>query len=130
MTVKTQDKRKMAITCTTLTSDDKKKLILFQIYLIYAERSLEDFYSSGMCTGIYISTVISAAADEGPDEMTFFAAGLHYLLTFPTRMSKITQKSVCLYANFSEKGCLDLSGDTCISLYMRTFPKGRIVWIV
>ena len=63
----------------------------------------------------YISTIISAAADEGPDEMTCFPAGLHYLLTFSARMSKITQKSVCLYANFSEKGCLDLSGDTCIS---------------
>ena len=37
---------------------------------------------------------------------------------------KITQKSVCLYANFSEKRCLDLSGD--ISPYMRTFSKGII----
>ena len=72
----------------------------------------------------YISTVISAAADEGPGEMTGFPAGLHYLLAFPTRMSKITQKSVLLYANSSEKGCLDLSGD--IAPYMRTFPKGRI----
>ena len=78
----------------------------------------------------YISTIISAAADEGPDEMTCFPAGLHYLLTFPTRMSKITQKSVCLYANFSEKGGLDLSGDTCISPYMRTFPKVRILWMM
>ena len=34
-----------------------------------------------------------------------FPAGLHYLLTFPTRMSKISQKSMCLYANFFEKGC-------------------------
>ena len=73
-----------------------------------------------------MSTIISATADEGPDEMTCFPAGLHYLLTFPTRMSKITQKSVCLYANFSEKGCFDLSGDTCISPHMQTFPKGRI----
>ena len=32
--------------------------------------------------------------------------------------------SIYLYANFSEKECLDLSGD--ISPYMRTFPKGRI----
>ena len=39
-------------------------------------------------------------------------------------MSKITQKSVCLCANFSEKGFLDLSGD--ILPYLRTFPKGRI----
>ena len=52
----------------------------------------------------YISTIISAAADEGPGEMMCFPAGLHYLLAFPTRMSKITQKSMCLYANFSEKG--------------------------
>ena len=62
-----------------------KMLILFHIYLIYAERSLEDFYSSGMYR---IATIISAAADEGPGEMTCFPAGLHYLLTFPTRMSK------------------------------------------
>ena len=48
----------------------------------------------------YISAIISAAADEGPDDLTCFPAGLHYLLTFPTRMSKITQKSVCLYAIF------------------------------
>ena len=39
--------------------------------------------------------------------MTCFIAGLHYLLTFPTRMSKI-QISMCLYANFSEKGCVSL----------------------
>ena len=70
----------------------------------------------------YISTIISAATDECPDEMTCFPAGLHYLLTFPTRMSKMTQKSACLYANFSEKGCCHVD----ISPYMRTFPKGRI----
>ena len=92
----------MAIICTTITYDDKKELVLFQINLIYAERSLADFYSSGTRTGIYF-TIISAAADEGPDEMMCIPAGLHYLLTFPTRMSKISQKSICLYANFSEK---------------------------
>ena len=80
----------------------QKELILFQIYPIYTERSLEYFHSSGM-----ISTIISAAADDGPDEMTCFPAGLHYVLIFTT-MSKITQKSVCLYAAFSEKGWLDL----------------------
>ena len=51
----------------------------------------------------HISTIISAAAEEGPDEMTCFPAGLYYLLTFRTRMSKITQKSVCFYAKFSKK---------------------------
>ena len=63
----------------------------------------------------YISTIISAAADleaiassvdEGPGEMMCFPAGLHYLITFPTRLSKISQKSMCLYANLSEKGCV------------------------
>ena len=49
----------------------------------------------------YISTIISAAADEGPDEMMCFPV---FFLTFSTRMSKISQKSMCLYANFSEKG--------------------------
>ena len=28
---------------------------------------------------LYISTIISVAADEGPDEMMCFPAGLHYL---------------------------------------------------
>ena len=76
-----------------------KVLILFQIYLIYDERSLADFYSNS--TRIF-STIISAAADEGPDEIMCFPAGLHYFLTFPTRMSKISQKSIRLYSNFSE----------------------------
>ena len=71
----------------------------------------------------YISTIISAAADEGPDKMMCFPAGLHYLLTFPTRMSKITQKSMCFYANFSEKGCLH------IAIYAN-FSKRENVWIV
>ena len=35
-----------------------------------------------------------------------FPAGLHYLSTFPTRMSKISQKSMGFFANFSKKGCL------------------------
>ena len=81
-----------------------------------------------MCVRVpaYISTIISAATDEGPDEMMRFPAGLHYLSTFPTRVSKITPKSVCLYANFSEKGCLDLSGD--ISPYkFELFQKGEFM---
>ena len=88
----------------------------------YAEQSLADFYSSGTCTA-YISTIISAAADEGPDEMMCFPAGLHYLLAFPTRMSKISQKSMCLYANFSEKICL------YIAIYAK-FSKKKNEWIV
>ena len=83
----------------------QKELILFQIYLVYAERSLADFHSSSTRTGIF-STIISAAANEGPDEILCFPAGQHYLLTFLTRLSSISQKSMCLYANFSEKGCL------------------------
>ena len=43
----------------------------------------------------YISTIISAAADEAPDEIRCFPAGLQYL-----RMYKISQKS-----NFSKKEC-------------------------
>ena len=74
-----------------------------------------------VCVPAYIATIISAAADKGPGEMTCFPAGLHYSLTFPTRMSKNNTE---IYANFSEKGCLDLSGD--ISPYMRTFSKGII----
>ena len=69
----------------------------------------------------YISKIISAAADEGPDEMMCFPAGLHYLLTFSTRMSKISQKSMCrikFMRTFPRK-------DVFISPYMRTFPKER-----
>ena len=54
-----------------------------------------------------------------PCEIICFPAGLHYLLTFPTRMSKISQKSMCLYANFSEKGCL------YIAIYAN-FSKGSV----
>ena len=75
-----------------------KELILFQIYLIYAERSLADFIQVVRVT-VYIFTIISAA-DEGPDKMMCFPAGLHYLLTFLLRMSKISKKSMCFYANF------------------------------
>ena len=42
----------MAIICVTITYDDKE-LFLFQIYLIYADRNLADFYSSCTRTGIY-----------------------------------------------------------------------------
>ena len=58
-----------------------------------------------MCTG-YIATIISAAADEGPGEMTCFPAGLHYLLTFPTRMSK---------------------NNTEIGVFMRTFARKDVL---
>ena len=72
---------------------------------------------------VYISTIISAAADEGPDEIMCFPAGLHFPLTFPTRMSEISQKSVCFYANFSEKGCLYLA------IYVN-FSKRENEWVV
>ena len=70
-----------------------------------------------------ISTIISAAADEGPDEMIRFPAGLHYLLIFPTRLSKILQKSMCLHANFSEKGCLYIAINA-------NFSKRENEWIL
>ena len=54
-----------------------KELILFHIYLIYAERSLEDIFIQVVCVPAYIATIISA--DEGPGGMTCFPAGLHYL---------------------------------------------------
>ena len=66
----------------------------------------------------YISTIISAAANEGPDEMMCFPAGLHYLLTFQAITSKISQKSICLYANFSKKECL------YIAIYANFSEKG------
>ena len=42
-----------------------------------------------------------------------------------TKRVHFISNSSNFYANFSEKGCLDLSGD--ISPYMRTFPKGEFM---
>ena len=57
---------------------------------MYTERTLKNFYTQAVRVLAYISTIISAAADEGPGDMTCFSTGLHYLLTFPARISKIT----------------------------------------
>ena len=45
-------------------------------------------YISTQNTGSEISTIISAAADEGPDDLTCFPAGLHYLFTFQQECPK------------------------------------------
>ena len=101
--VRTPNKMKMAIICTTITYNDKKVNFYFKFILFTLNEALQTFIQV-VRVSAYISTTISAAADEGPDETTRFPAGLHCLLTFPTRMSKISQKSMCLNANFSEKG--------------------------
>ena len=83
------------------SSGTRSKLTL-SIYLLIQltlNESLQTFIQV-VRVPAYISTIISAAADEGSDEIMCFTAGLHYLSTFPTRMSKISQKSM-----FSEKGC-------------------------
>ena len=67
----------------------------------------------------YISTIISAAADEGPDEMMCSPAVVYTIHL----LSKISQKSMRLYANFSEKGCL------YIAIYAY-FSKRENEWIV
>ena len=82
MTVKTQNKRKMTIICSTIIYDDKKSYFFIRIYLIYAERSLEDFLFKWYLYR-HIAT-ISAAADEGPGEMTCFPAGLLFI-NFPNK---------------------------------------------
>ena len=71
------------------------------MYLIYAERSL---------VSAYISTIISAAADKGPDEMMCFPAGLHYLfgstlfINFPNKNAQnITEIDVSLCELFGER---------------------------
>ena len=52
----------------------------------------------------YSSTIISAAADEGPDEMMCFPAGLHYLLTFPSKnVQNITEIDMSLCVLFRER---------------------------
>ena len=61
----------------------------------------------------YISTIISATADEGSDEMMSFPAGLHYLFTF-INITEIDKSEkgclyIAIYANFSEKGCLKIA---------------------
>ena len=96
----------------------QKELILFQNYLIYAERRLADFYSSVTRTGIYFHNYFRCCRRR-----PCFPAGLHYLLTFPTRMSKISQKSMWLYANLSEKGRL------YIAIYANS-SKRENEWIV
>ena len=51
-----------------------------------------------------IGTIISAAADEGPDEMMCFHAGLHYLLTFPNKnVQNSTEIDVSLCEFFRER---------------------------
>ena len=67
----------MTIICTTITYDDKKELILFQIYLIYAENDALKTFIQVVHVPVYIFTIISTA-DEGPDEITCFPAGLHF----------------------------------------------------
>ena len=95
-------------------------------FLIYAERGLAYFYSSGTRIGIYISTIISAAADKCPDEMICFPAGLHYLLTVQniTEIDKSEKGclNIAIYANFSEIGCL------YIAIYAN-FSKREKEWI-
>ena len=71
---------------------------------------------------VYIFTIISTA-DEGPDEITCFPAGLHFLQLSQQDCQKYHRNRCVFMQDFSEKGCLDLSGD--ISPYMRTFPKGQ-----
>ena len=108
----------MAIVCTTITYDDKKSKFYFKFTKFTLNRALQTFIQV-VHVPAYISTIISASADEGPDEMMCYHAGQHFLLTFPTRMSKISKKSMCLYPNFSEKGCL------YIAIYAN-FSKGRM----
>ena len=67
----------------------------------------------------YISIIISAAADEGPDEMMCSPAVVYTIY----QLSKITQKSMCFYANFSEKGCL-------YTAIYANFSKRENEWIV
>ena len=56
----------------------QKKLFLFQIYLICAENDALKTFIQVVHVPAYISTIISAA-DAGPDEITCFPAGQHFL---------------------------------------------------
>ena len=61
----------MAIICTTITYDDKE-LILFQIYLITLNETLQTFIQV-VRVPAYISTIISAAADECVSQFVNFS---------------------------------------------------------
>ena len=53
-----------------------------------------------------ISITISAAADEGPDDMMCFPAGLHYFFTFLNKnVQNITEIDVSLCELFQERMC-------------------------
>ena len=79
----------------------QKELILFQIYLIYADRSLEDFYSSGMRTGIYFHNYFRCCWRR-----------LWWDGVFPCGST--------LFINFSKK---NVQNNTEIGVFMRTFPR-------
>ena len=53
----------------------KRDNFFFQIYLIYADNDTLKTFIQAVHVPAYISTIISAA-DEGPDEMVCFPAGL------------------------------------------------------
>ena len=54
----------------------------------------------------YISKIISAAADEGPDDMMCFPTGIHYFFNFPnTNVQNIIEIDVSLCELFRERVC-------------------------
>ena len=71
------------------------------MYLIYAENDALKTFIQVVHVPACISTIIPAA-DEGPGEITCFSAGLQFLFTFPTRLSKN-------------------HGNWCV--FMQTFPR-------
>ena len=81
----------------------QKEVNLFQIYLIYAEQSLADFFQVVLVPA-YISTIISAAADEGPDEIMCFPSGSTLFINFPNKNVKnIKEIDVSLCELFRER---------------------------
>ena len=67
----------------------------------------------------YISTIISAAAYEGPDEMMCFPAGLYYYLLSHQECPKYHRNRCVFMRTFPRK-------DVFISPYRQTFPKERM----
>ena len=96
----------------------KRVIFYFKFILFTLNEDLQTF-NKVVRIPAYISTIISAAADEGPDEMMCSPAVVYTIY----QLSKISQKSMCFYANFSEKGCL------YIAIYAN-FSKRENVWIV
>ena len=94
----------------------QKEFLLFQIYLIYAGRSLAGFYSSGTRTGIYFHNYLRCCWRR-PWWDDVFPCGSTLFINFPNKnVRNITEIDIVFMRTFPRK-------EVFISPYMRNFPK-------